>query len=99
MLYAPQRVEHGAAGGPAAQHRFVLDGRQVGPLAQGREQGGQRHHHARGLQPAGRPHVPAEAHAVALLVLTDELREGRHDNRGGGVSVCGGREGGGGGGR
>lgn len=80
MQDVPQRVEHGAAGGAAAQNRFVLDGRQVGSLLQGGEQRRHRHHHPGRLKPAGRPDVPAEARAVTLLVLGNVLWEGRHGN-------------------
>lgn len=76
--HVPERVEHRFAGGPAAQHRLVLHRRQVGALLQRGEEAGEGHHHARGLQPAGGPDVPAEAHAIALLVLLDELQVGRH---------------------
>lgn len=80
--HLPQRVEHGSAGCTTAQNRFVLDGRQVGPLLQRGEQGRHRDHHAGCLQSAGRPHVPTEAHAITLLVLSNVLWEGCHGDCG-----------------
>lgn len=75
---SPQWVEHRLAVGPAAQHRLVLNWRQVGSLLQRREEAGDWDHQPGGLQPAGRPEVPAESHPVPVLVLLDELLVGRH---------------------
>ena len=71
-------VEYGLAAGPGAHDRVVLDGRQVCALLERRVQRAQRHHHPRGLEARRRPHVPREAHAVAVLVLLHVLRVGRH---------------------
>ena len=73
---SPEWVEHGLAVGAAAQHRLVLDGRQVGPLLERREEAGDGHHQPGGLQATGGPEVPAEAHAIPVLVLLDELLVG-----------------------
>lgn len=78
----PERVEHSTAGGTAAENRLILDWGQVRSLLQGREQRCNRHHHPGRLQPTGWPHVPAEAHAIPLLILSDVLWEGRHGNAG-----------------
>ena len=77
-LHSPQRVQHRLAVGPAAHDGFVLDGRQVRALLEGREEAGHRDHQPGGLQAAGGPQVPAEAHPVAVLILLDELLVGRH---------------------
>lgn len=75
---SPQWVEHCLAVGPAAQHRLVLNRRQVGSLLQRCEEAGDWDHQPGGLQPAGGPEVPAESHPVPVLVLLDELLVGRH---------------------
>lgn len=78
VVDSPQWVEHCLAVGPAAQHRLVLYRRQVRSLLQRREEAGDGNHQPGGLQPTGRPEVPAEPHPVPVLVLLDELLVGRH---------------------
>lgn len=74
----PQWVEDSFAVGPAAHDRLVLDGRQVGPLFERREEAGDGDHQPGGLQTTGGPEVPAESHSISILVLLNELLVGRH---------------------
>lgn len=86
---SPQWIEHGPAGGATAQHGLVLDRWQVRPLLEGAKQSRNRNNHSGGLKSARGPHVPAEAHAIALLILGNVLRESSHGLVGGANTLLG----------
>lgn len=93
--FLPEWVEHSFAGWPAAKHWFILHRGQIQTLLQWGQETGQGHNHPCGLQPAGGPHVPAEAHSVTLLILLDELQVRCHgpaealEGRSGSSHFCG----------
>lgn len=76
--FVPEWAEHCFAGWPATKHRFILHRWQVKTLLQWGQKTGQGDNHPCGLQPAGRPHIPAETDSITLLVLLDELQVRRH---------------------
>lgn len=78
LMDLPKRIEHSSTCGPATQHRLVLDRRKIWTFLQRSKQWGHRDNHTRGFQTAGRPDVPTETDSIAVLVLLDELLEGRH---------------------
>lgn len=75
----PKWVEHSTARGATAENWLVLDRRQVRSLLEGAEKCRHGDYHSGCLKPTGRPHVPAESHAITLLILGNVLWEGSHD--------------------
>ena len=77
-VHLTEGIEDGAARVARAHDRIVVKRRQVGPLLDRIVQAAERHDEPRRLQLRRRPRVPAEAHAVAVLVLLYELLVSGH---------------------